>query len=118
MSDDAPPASIYVYTDYRENVTNLRLRTEGLVTVAAVVCAKDILEADRQAAAEIGRDPRACPWVGCAPMSVDAFLARHKDQTNERNRQIKALRESIHALNYRIHGLENPWLLPEPDYSI
>jgi hypothetical protein len=37
---------------------------------------------------------------------------------NERNRQIKALRESIHALNYRIHGLENPWLLPEPDYSI
>jgi hypothetical protein len=118
MSDDSPPASIFVYTDYRENVTNHRLHTEALVTVVAVVRAKDILEADRQAAAAIGRDPRACPWVGCAPMNVDAFLASHKDQTNERNRQIKALRESIHGLNYRIHGLENPWLLPEPDYSI
>ena len=118
MSDDAPPASIFVYTDYRENVTNHRRRTEPLVTIVAVVLAQDILEADRQAAAEIGRDPRACPWVGCAPMSVDAFLARHKDQMNEQNRRIKALRESIHALNYRIHGLENTWLLPAPDYSI
>lgn len=108
----------FIYTDNEFNVFNWKLKIWPIRKLLGIFFADSITQADEAFEKKFGNNPANKISIGCAPVKLEELGTVMADRINPDNLAINSLKKTITDKDFEIYGLENPWLKPQPDYSI